>query len=602
MHEVLDRYVRSMKERGPARDDPERHQDLGTLVCWMLGPMGFEVTVRSFYHDGVQRTVDKGRREFGVDIEAVRRKDGAVFWFVLKRGNLTRSNWDNKDTGVMATDLREAASRAREMERAVTLVAVHNGDVLEELQSQVDALCGRLVDAEGSQVRAVEWWDAASLVERLAERMEDTSTDGLGLFPPLVRPFLRLCVDSLRLDSGKEGRTWSHAAAAQVIEQRLPHDRALQREPQRRAEPLGEGPAMKGEDLARSSNELALFAHMVEIACRHDAGGNVMPVLEVLERTLCRTVEHLRRIEKPPREAFETLLRGLLAHHLACVLDLARRLEPIADVPMGLSVPDDVGERIDWPLRSLRIASTLALGGLTALDRGQEAEAARLGELVGRLFESNQGGFDPITDDQIIEWELVWDCWERCGQVDRVVASCRWLLDRLGFRFKVGFPMPASRQHSAWPMTDDDLRVLVEVYAGPTPATHALFRDNATTFVALLFRRAHRHGVATDEDWSAMQQPIQLRSGHLRKLTLQTWQPPEDVASTWYVCDVPEQGQTQTCASSLSLAEAMAQLDRFHPALPQSPAEAWGVAVVDRIAQRMYRIPVVRPPGPLQGA
>ncbi len=70
MKDVLERYIRSLAERELKDDAPERLQDLGTFLDWLLERRGFTLLLRAYKHTGTARRKSAGRLQLGVDVVA----------------------------------------------------------------------------------------------------------------------------------------------------------------------------------------------------------------------------------------------------------------------------------------------------------------------------------------------------------------------------------------------------------------------------------------------------------------------------------------------------------------------------------------------------
>jgi hypothetical protein len=148
MRDLLERYVRSLREQDIQRDAPEHAQDLGTFVHWLLERLGYRILEQTFRYDDSKRIKATGERQWGADILATKGDPDSVvrgYRFVLKRGNIGQAQWKHKD-GYLPEDLWLAAERgpddfARRFSGGVverwSVVAVHNGDLrVEQVGSQ----------------------------------------------------------------------------------------------------------------------------------------------------------------------------------------------------------------------------------------------------------------------------------------------------------------------------------------------------------------------------------------------------------------------------------------------------------------------------------
>lgn len=612
MRDVLDRFVRSLAEQEQPKEAPERSQDLGTFVCWLLERRGFTLLLRSYRHEGPERRKNSGLTQLGVDIIASRRRKSGrrcLYLFVLKQGNITLEH-AGAGRGSMFHDIELASRRNRDADSWFALdgtsfdehviVPVHNGDLDERLTGTVQQT------REDLRRRGLRlwWWDAERLVRYAILPSRDASQRALSraadssLFPPGVRPFARAALDSLLRD---EGRSFDLGAVDRLLDEVLPVDRPEQG--QGPGSRLAAGQPMEALELRRRLGELALFAKMVEVECRRVADDLALPSLDTLERILCRGLEHVRRI---PREKFAghdkpllKLLRGLVDQYVARARALRRRLEPLLEAPYGLALGGP-SERIDYPLRALRLSGYLAVAGLALLDRGQPRSARRFATALDRLWKQNEAAcLGPVTDDQIIEISAVLQLWRRCGMQERAVAAAHDLVLRLRWAKEFELPLPALYQHARVPMDDVDLQVLAEVHVRGWADAPPAFNDGGSTILPLALYLAHRGGVAPPSDViDALKRPdAAVRSAPggaaptVRTVYLESWRPPDDAAEEWYVRELCYVGVVKVFDLADGLASMAAEFEAFNRPLPPSPAAAWGLPVVDWIAWKRFRTP-----------
>src|SRR5580658_2545829 len=413
MKELIDRYVRSLKERD---DYPEQRTDLGALVCWILDREGFTVLERAFKHEGHERRVSKGRVQYGIDILALREEAGELvsYRLVLKRGDVQK--WTPGDPGSMAADLWLSA-QDKERERRygvtpdrITVVAVHNGD--RDSEGLGPVIEGTLADMRSKTGVGTDWWDAARLVDKIAASLLGSYAADASFFPPALQPFVRLTLDSLLPERGKDGSGFDLAALDLLIERRLTL----------RATGARGATIENADELHRRIAELSLVASMIISESTRVGGGSTLPALDALERMACGAVVAIGRL-LPGDASSETLrqdLQVLLSLYIDRAEELRRRLTPLLAFDAGLAVPTD-GETINYVLRSLRLSGYLATAGLAASAAGNDATARAFGDALKALWMRNEGGcMQPVTDDQLIELVLVWELWARVGLAEEI--------------------------------------------------------------------------------------------------------------------------------------------------------------------------------------
>lgn len=615
MKEALSRYIRSLTEQEQAGDAPERRQDLGTFMDWLLERQGFTIHLRTFKHEGPARVKNSGKIQYGVDILASRPdSDGEprLYRFVLKEGKFGRAEWGARDEqGSMIHDLRLAADRNRRQDgwftleelsfKRVTVVAVHNGDLdREDLAAHV----AELQETLRQQDITLEWWDAGRLVELALEHVPAREVPYLqqgadaSLFPPGVRPFVRGALDSMHRT---EGRVFDLDAVDRLLDEVLPPgQKVVETGPS--AQPA-EGSFSEPRFLRRLLSELALFAKMVEIESARVAQGLTLPVLETLERILCRAMEHTRRT---PRERFgehrkpiEEMLQALIEHYVERAEVLLERLEPLRSVPHGLAIRSS-SELVDYPLRTLRLGAHLASAGLALLldaAAPQPERAQRFAKVLHDLWRRNEGGFaNPVTDDQIIELGLIWELWLRSGMRNEAIETASSLLERLRLRKVFYLPLPALYQRARVPMKDEHTQTLVETYLSPLSAAPPAFEDRGSTMLPLAIYIAQKGGGIRDDLLQTLAEPrlLSSRGKHAeermeRPIHLQSWMPPKDAAAAWYARGIEHSGLMQVFDVSHGVAGFVKDFLVFNQPLPRSPAEEWGFPIIDRMAWKLWR-------------
>jgi hypothetical protein len=615
--EALSRYIRSLTEQEQEKRAPERRQDLGTFVDWLLDRQGFTLYLRTFKYEGTVREKNAGKLQHGVDILAGKPDANGelhLYRFVLKEGKIGSAEWAaGGGHGSMVHDIRRAADRHRLQDgwytledirfKRFTVVAVHNGDLDRE---SLAAHVAQLRDELGDRDIALEWWDADRLVELSLMPVPGHEIPSVelradaSLFPPGVRPFVRGALDSLRRT---DGRGFDLDAVDRLLDEVLPLGRELVGSGP--GEHWAEGSAIEPRFLRRLLSELALFAKMVEVDCARLAKGSTLPVLDTVERILCRAMEHARRTSREDfgehRRPVEELLRALVTQYVAQAEVLLARLEPLRTVPRGLALASP-SEPVDYPLRALRLGGYLATAGLWLLSdpaAPQPDLARRIAEVLHDLWRQNEGGFaSPVTDDQIIELGLIWEFWLRSGMRAEVAEAAGTLLERFFLRKAIDLPLPALYQRARVPMKDEHAQTLAETHLRGRRAAPPAFEDGGSTIAPLAVYLAHGGGRIHDARLQALAEPGQLeasgdsagdRAG--RSVHLQSWMPPADAAAEWYARAIEHRGFVQVFDVSRGVAGLIADFSAFNRPLPTTPAEAWTQSVIDRMAWKLWRTP-----------
>lgn len=609
MRALLERYVRSLLEQEQARDAPEYRQDLGTFVDWLLRRQGFRVVERTFRHDGAARRGARGERQWGADILAIKTdKDGAShgYRFVLKQGSIGSSQWRMEDGYlphdlVLAVQRRDDDLRRYDPYREIsswTVVAVHNGDFrADQVGDQRYTLMTSLpLTAKGVNI---EWWD----VDRLVELALDTTT-GWGsleeradpdLFPPGVRPFARLAIDSL--NHGADGQRFDIEAVDRLIDAVLP-----------KSEVIGQARWDRGV------SELGLFVAMVAAESRRltNVRSSTLPALDASERIICRAIHHVtgwakEEASKEQRRAVE-LLRLLLMQYVGLASDLRRHLSNVLRIERGLSL-GSISERVDYPMRSLRLATYLAIACQAALDINDRSQADSFAEDLFLLAKNNPGGLlSPVIDDQVTELAIIWDAWIRIGQAEWAFATARGTAMRLYAKKKMGMPLPALGLSAEFPPDSAAMKMLVDAYLNFDERPASL-EDRGSQIWPLALYLGWKNADSSEADLAYSQMMLNVtdtdgphESGleedvSARTIFMQSWLPPNDAAKSWYTERLANRGITHVfqlggLSMRRSFSDFLAEFENFNRELPfQSLATRLNLPSIDRIAWRQYRNP-----------
>ncbi|MGK3998508.1 hypothetical protein [Sorangium sp. So ce1024] len=620
MRDVLERYIRALAERELKDDAPERHQDLGTFVDWLLERNEFTVLLRAYKHSGTARRKSAGRLQLGVDILASKPDPDGVdrlYRFVMKEGPCGRTEWGQGSAlGSFLHDIHLAASRnvrndaenhafPEENFAHVSVVAVHNGDFDSEAlgaeRTQLQTNLKRMHDVE------LEWWDANELTRLAllpvgeAGRTLEHEADAT-LFPPGVRPFVRLALDSLRVRPGGE---FDLAWVDRLLNEALPLGR---REIENdSAVTLSEGPAIAPLQLRRIVGELGVFVEMMIVESKALSDGLTLPALDTIERVIVRAMEHIRRIEpdrlKRERRHLRGLMQQFVGQYLRVATVLRKRLEPLRALPYSLSVASE-SEPIDYPLRALRLMGYLATAGLLALDANDAGTsvASEFAATLVDLWKTNiPACAGPVTDDQGIELGLIWELLLRLGRTQDVKEMTSEVVRRTLRRRELGLPFPTIRQFARVPMQQKDLRDLVEGVIG---GKRSAIEERASTLLPLSLYLAHVLGIPfTNEDLTALQRARQTDDEQHEQCSIQSWQPPDDAAQEWYAHEIKYRGMTHvfqivspkdplgSMFGVTTTADLATQFEQKAQPIKSSAAEGWELSAIDRIAWKLWRTP-----------
>lgn len=596
----LDRYVRTLQERN---DRPDDWQDLGTFLAWLLRKSGFTLRLPPFHYDGPTRTVSKGRRQDGVDVIATRPgTDGAtdIFLFVLKRGNFGRSDWAGEKT--MGGDLEWVRSHEpAEFEQhldpdqtcgRVVVVAVHNGGFDAEAFDGQRKTFGKRLRKDGFDF---EWWDAPVLVDRALTALGDIPDDQL--FPPTIRAFYGAIID------GATSTTPARIDLAAI--DRLLHQR------------LRRPPATRRDDLERRLTELSLFMAMLAES-EPGRGDALLDLLDALNRVIPACMAAVVDIDAQKSRKLAAILRDLLSVYITTGQRLADALTPIAETRRGLTLVAP-SERIDWPLRTVRILRDLALAaraagdlaahhraaaakGKTTDDQNRATAAADLADDIADrcrarmtvLAAHNDGALaTPITDDQLIEYAVIWRTWLDAGTPEPVRENLEAMIERWRFRRYTGMPGPGLYQSAGTPFDARDARTLADTWLGERRPPE--FEEGGSTLLPVMLFIGHRLGIPIEPERIQAFGAVRVGEDERPPIHPQSWAPPEDAPERWYAQDDDDLRRAGTCR-----VHALSDFDRFvadfparQPALTPSPAQAMGLEAIDLMAWVRWR---TRPP------
>lgn len=581
-------------------DAPESLQDLGTFVQWLIERLGYEVRLQIVKHEGTERRKVTGQLQRGVDLVATRRReDGSIglYRFVLKHGDVNIAVWGrSSERGNIVHDLNLAASSTlkRDQEELflhetrpthLSVVAVHNGDFHSNAAASRDGLRDHLATCGV----ALEWWSAQELAEKAASTLgiDDTGTitSKEALFPPAVRPFVRLALDSVRRDSTR----FDLRAVDEYLDARLPLGRELEKKGA--VERLTPGEVPSGTALVRQISELPIFISMLLAECHKQAYPTVLPVLDALERCICRVVEMARRLpdnDVAMAQIIATVV--LMMGQYGSVADGFRaRLDSIQGLDHSLALAS-LSEAVDYPLRCTRFLSYLAVTGHLLLEIGRTNEAAAFAMSIAQLWVDNAAGCEgPVTDDQIIELSIIWQFWLRLGMHQQLATVAGNIVERMAMARVLGLALPALYQQAAIPMSEQDARVLARAHTlGPTKTPG--FEQGGSTLLSFALYVARRLGQVDPETVKRLhERSREPGSRPTEPCYLQLWQPPEDAADEWYAHEIAYRG---VCWVFEDVDDREAFLGQFEKhARPPQPSfgQRIGLPVLDLIAWKRWR-------------
>jgi hypothetical protein len=277
---------------------------------------------------------------------------------------------------------------------------------------------------------------------------------------------------------------------------------------------------------------------------------------------------------------------------------MVEHLAPLLHVEHGLALGSP-SERIDFPMRSLRLAGHLATAGSAAFDLGNQGAATRFGDVLEAVFTRNQGGaLSPVLDDQVVELALVWDLWRRLGRADLVTSTARGLVHRLALRRQFDLPLPALWLPTAPRLNARTVRILVDAHFHRSPPG---FEQGGSQILplALYLGWSDPHDpeaesilVTTGPGAAGSPDLAQSQTRQPEAVFLQSWLPPDDAPRNWYGESLAHRGNAYVYPSQTPFAAFRQQFERFNrPLSTTSEAERIGLPTIDRIAWKIFRNP-----------
>lgn len=564
---LLNTYIRGLAERESDGDAPQRLQDLGTLVDWLLRHQGYRVLRRVYRYQGTERLKLSGFAEEGVDIIA--EKEDKTFLFVLKHGDVT--HWPGNE-GSLVYDLynvhrKRIAQHGGNDQQPVVVVAVHNGDVMRDrVGNQIDDWMERTEKDFGARP---QWWDADRLVEMTAAVLEENFNDASAdFFPPQSQILLRLAFDSLAREP--HGARFDDRAIDQWLDLRLPSS----------------APPQKLQ-LERALRELALVAGMLAEACRLSEARHALPVLDTVRKMLCRALAV---------GANAQLLQPLLEQYLGAAEQLGNEIRPALGSSVGLALGAP-SEAVDYPLRCFRIAGHLAGAGLVAMDLDRSITQRELiSSTVEQLLGQVGGLTTPLTDDQVIELLAIATFLFRHGVAHSapsqfIEALFRRLMARSRRTPKARIPLPATWILARQPLPPEDLdRLIRAVIFGDDQ----VYETGGSLLLPAVFLMAQQVGLAMTDDDVHHFAPQKKKEpddtvASFQAVYFQAWLPGTTVWEGWYKETLWAHGTTRVL-NTQSLVHLMDEIKNL-PNLDPSPAQKIGLPALDWLAALLWRNP-----------
>lgn len=509
-------------------------------------------------------TPQVGVRQFGVDIAAVGRNPisseaEALFLFVVKPGNITRSEWSQERTGVRAS-LEEVLDAyipgnisPEHAELSIVIVLCCSG----ELRQEVDSNWAGFTSKQQSKYEvSFQLWNGSRITSLIEQWMMSEQ-----LFPASYRKSLRRTL-ALLADAD-----YDMSDFYSLIENLL------------RVDLEGNRTRSKAESV-KSIRALILSARMVHTWC--EDAGNMRAALLASERLLLRLWSWLADHELLEDRDFVKLLASAYSVYERAGYAIVERVSAVATNRDGLY---GYGyDEVTYQIRTFEVLGIIATIGMDQVYRYQYSgieQHAEASEAVARvlvaLIDNNPSAVTPVFDGHAID-----------------IAACLLLLYHTGHRnFAEQWIQLLARNISAghalgryYPIQTDSYEDLVELIHGHGRNSELL---GLSTILPLLA------GWCLILDSAEVYQQIwRIVSGPLSETNLQLWYPDARTEELLYSgCASNDSGFS---VHSIVLPDAMAefrsklyeQVAAVSPYLGFSFQSA-GMQIIGLVASRHFR-------------
>ena len=491
MKPLIREYLASLRER----------DELDAILPDLLSEMGYTVLSRP----------SRGTRQFGVDVAAIGPTgDERLHLFSIKRGDLTRAEWDGDSTQALRPSLNEIKDvyipvhvPREHRARRIVICLCFGGDVHEQVRPNVT---NYQRENETERVSYAEWNG-----DRIAGHIE-TGLLREGLLTRAMRSSFRKAVAML----DEPDVSFAHFSALVG---------AL----------LAANAGAPEKARVTAARQVCICLWVLFVWAR--GAGNVESAYLASERAML-AVWHMLRHEvraDRPSETASSVINQIVELHFQVADELAGKLLPHAGEKYAVSAAVLSSSPLDVNLKLFEMLGRIAVRGLWLVwgERGSSPfPTARLGrswdpridqiaEGICRLVASNPALLMPVSDDQVIDLTLAFMFLAaQGGSSDPLRSWVREIAHRARYAF---------RTHKAYPCV---FRVYRDLAEHPRDTTDD-YRQAATSGSVLLPTLAF--WAAGLGDGETLKWLSDFKRDDLDHCTFQLWLPGEDSEENLYV-------------------------------------------------------------------
>lgn len=543
-------YLASLNER----------EELDAILPDLLCELGFTVISRP----------QRGTSQLGVDIAAVGDdEDGErkLFLFSLKKGNLTRQDWDGNPQALRPSlnQIRDSYIRnripAKFKNLKIVICLAFGGDVQEQVRED---LTGYIADNTTERISFDEW-NGDKIAGLILE----------GILREEILP--------------KKMRSSFRKAIAMVDEPDVSYGHFMQL-----VLALREAGSATMKNRLRTARQLNICLWILFVWAR-DAGNLEAPYRASEYTLLCAwdllrpTINGKKRNTKALYLVFSQIIK---VHLTISSLFLDTKILPYAHLPHGVTMSIDTQNSLDINLAIFEVLGRIGLSGCWIywfLQRSNnekfqehvQKEILRLTNTGLMLIRNNPALLLPITDRQGTDVALFLQLWLVSGTDSTGVVS--WLNEMAG---RLNFTM---RSRGRYPSCTSDYRDLAE---HPRDRSDEYFKEATAGSTLIPLIAAWLQGLGQESTVEALQNLVREELEHC---TLQLWMPDETWEDNFFMggsgngralCDLPlAEGGSQ-------LLETIAEACRKDTAFKDLSPNKTGFWPIILVACRHHQLPI----------